>query len=158
MFKTIVWATDGSEAADRALPFAKALAGQSGRSLVVMHCKELLVGRGGGFPVLADEEDLQAKIRRQVADLREEGLDATFRPLTSVGSHAAHTISGAARDAGADVIVVGTRGHSPVAGLLLGSVTQRLLHVAPCPVLVIPAGEHVTPARTPDDRLQFAAR
>jgi hypothetical protein len=29
-----------------------------------------------------------------------------------------------------------------VAGLLVGSVTQRLLHVAPCPVLVVPAGKH----------------
>jgi nucleotide-binding universal stress UspA family protein len=44
-----------------------------------------------------------------------------------------------ARDAGADVIVAGTRGHAPVAGLLLGSVTQRLLHIAPCPVLAVPA-------------------
>ncbi len=38
----------------------------------------------------------------------------------------------------ADVIIVGTRGHGPVSGLLVGSVAQRLLHLAPCPVLVIP--------------------
>jgi nucleotide-binding universal stress UspA family protein len=45
-----------------------------------------------------------------------------------------------ARAVGADVIVVGIRGHTQLAGLLLGSITQRLLHVAPCPVLAIPAG------------------
>jgi nucleotide-binding universal stress UspA family protein len=37
-----------------------------------------------------------------------------------------------------DLIVVGTRGHSAVVGAVLGSVTQRLLHVSPCPVLAIP--------------------
>ena len=35
--------------------------------------------------------------------------------------------------------MVGTRGHTPLGGMLLGSVTQRLLHIAPCPVLAVPA-------------------
>jgi nucleotide-binding universal stress UspA family protein len=51
---------------------------------------------------------------------------------------AAHVVAEAAREEGADVIVVGTRGRGPLAGLLLGSVTQRLLHLAPCPVLAVP--------------------
>jgi nucleotide-binding universal stress UspA family protein len=65
MFSTVIWATDGSEAADRALPYAKALVDGPGRTLVVVHCKELLTGRAGGYPVLADEGELQEKIRRQ---------------------------------------------------------------------------------------------
>ena len=50
----------------------------------------------------------------------------------------AHAIEEVAAEADADLIVAGTRGHSPVAGLLLGSVTQRLLHIARRPVLAVP--------------------
>jgi nucleotide-binding universal stress UspA family protein len=64
MFKTIIWATDGSEAADAALPFAKGLAEGEGHKLVVVHSKELLRGRAGGYPMSADEDELQSKIRR----------------------------------------------------------------------------------------------
>lgn len=152
MFKTVVWATDGSEAADRSLPYAKALAAGGDRTLVVVHSKELLVGRAAGYPVHADEDELEAKIRRQVDEARDEGLDATLKLARGAAPGAAHMIADMAREVGADVIVVGTRGHAPVAGLLLGSVTQRLLHIASCPVLAVPPGtrtaaeEHETAA------------
>jgi nucleotide-binding universal stress UspA family protein len=140
MFKTIVWASDGSENADKALPLAKELATGEGRSLVVVHSNERFVaGRGSGYPVLADEDELETKIKGQVEEAKSEGIDATFRLISGAGGQAAHMIAEAASEANADVIVVGTRGHSPVAGLLLGGVTQRLLHVAPCPVLAVPA-------------------
>ena len=139
MFRTIIWATDGSETADRALPYAKDLAGGVDGRLVVVHSKELLVGRAGGHPVLADEDEVEAKIERQIEELQAEGLDASFRIVSGAAPHAAHMISDAAAELGADLIVVGTRGHTAVAGLLLGSVTQRLLHIAPCPVLAVPA-------------------
>jgi nucleotide-binding universal stress UspA family protein len=142
MFNTIIWATDGSETADRALPYAKALAAANDAALVVVHAKELVVGRTGGFPVLPDEEELQAKIHHQVEEAREEGLDATLRIVSGSAPGAAHMIADVAREVGADVIVVGTRGHGPLAGLLVGSITQRLLHVAPCPVLAVPTGEY----------------
>src|ERR1044071_8018128 len=136
MFKTIVWATDGSEHADRALPYAKQLAKAHDAALFIVHSNEMFVGRAGGYPVLADEEELEAKIRGQVAELREEGFNALFHVSRSTHGPA-HMIAEFARDIGADVIVVGTRGHGPIAGLLLGSVTQRLLHIAPCPVLAV---------------------
>jgi nucleotide-binding universal stress UspA family protein len=139
MFKTILWATDGSDAADAALPYAKALAEGKGHTLIVVHSKELLRGRAGGYPMYANEDELVAKIRGQADELRSEGLDVTLRIETGAAPGAAHMIAEAARSLGADVIVVGTRGHTAIGGLLLGSVTQRLLHIATCPVLAIPA-------------------
>ena len=145
MFTTIVWATDGSDAADRALPFAKALALDSGARLVVVHVAEFVGGRFGGYAAYSDDEELEAKIIRQVHEARDEGLDATFTFLKAGQAGAAHLIVEAAREVDADLIVVGTRGHGPLAGLLVGSVTQRLLHLAPCPVFAVPVGKHTEP-------------
>lgn len=144
MYKNVLWATDGSEAADRALIHAKALAAESQTPLLVVYCEELTVpGRGGGsFPVHANEDALQAKIHRQVAELSDNGTPATLETTRSMVGGAAHAIAEIASRDQADVIVVGTRGHTPLAGLLLGGVTQRLLHIAPCPVLAVPSAHN----------------
>lgn len=141
MFKKVMWATDGSDAADQALAFARALAAEGGREMLVAHCEELTMpGKGGGsFPVHANEDELQAKIERQVAELSGNGIAATLQLTRARVGGAAHALADAARESGAEVIVVGTRGHTALAGLLLGSVTQRLLHIAPCPVLAVPS-------------------
>jgi nucleotide-binding universal stress UspA family protein len=136
VFKTIVWATDGSHASDRALPFAMALARGDGRALVVVHVKELLQGER---PRHAGEHEIEAKIRDQVDEARDAGLDATLKLVSGAPSGAAHMITEVARDVGADLIIVGTRGHAPIVGLIIGSVTERLLHIAHCPVLAVPA-------------------
>jgi nucleotide-binding universal stress UspA family protein len=138
MFKTVIWATDASQTADSALPFAKRLAQEGGSKLIVVHSNEILHGRAGGHPVLADEEDLESKIESQVEELRKEGLDATLKLVSGTAADPAHSIADVAKKWDADVIVVGTRGHGPVVGALVGSVTQKLLHLAPCPVLAVP--------------------
>jgi len=142
MFKTILWATDGSANADRALPVVKELAEAKGATVLVAHCRELLTGRAAGFPINADEDELVAKVRKQAAELESVGFNVRVDVVTASGTNAPQVIAEIAREDGADVIVVGTRGHSPLVGAILGSVTQRLLHIAPCPVLAVPALEH----------------
>jgi nucleotide-binding universal stress UspA family protein len=143
MFNTVMWATDGSDSADQAMGLAKTLASDSGGRLIVAHCEELMppAKGGGGFPIHGDAEELKAKIQRQVAELSGEGIQASVEMLRTTAGHAAHEIADSAREQGAEVIVVGTRGHTALKGLLVGSVTQRLLHVAPCPVLAVPTNE-----------------
>lgn len=145
MFNKVIWATDGSEHADRALEFARSLAADSGGQLLAVHCIELTLpgkGPGGRYPIHANENELQEKVKLQVAELSQDGVRASLQTARTEVGGAAHVISDIARDAGADVIVVGTRGRTALTGLLLGSVTQRLLHIAHCPVLAVPAPNH----------------
>ena len=138
MFKVIIWATDGSSGAAQALPYAKSLAQADGARLVVVHVDEFGVGRGVGYSVNVDEAEVQAAIRKHVEDLKQEGLDATLQATRVSMGGAAHVIADIADKEGADLIVAGTRGYGPLSGLLLGSVTHRLVQIVHCPVLVVP--------------------
>jgi len=138
MFEVIVWPSDGSKNADRALEHARRLAEVSSGVLIAVHVQESLVEKWAGYPVQIDEGEVERKIEAQVAELRDAGIDATYERRDALSGGAAHVVAELARERGAQLIVTGTRGHGPVAGLLLGGVTQRLLHVAPCPVLVVP--------------------
>jgi nucleotide-binding universal stress UspA family protein len=144
VFKTIVWATDGSEFADSTLPLITGLAGVHGSRIVAVHVNELLRGRFGGAPVLADEDELRHKIVSQVTDLQAAGFDAELEVRTTHRVDTSSLIAESAAAAGADLIVIGTRGLSEIGALLHGtSVAKGLTHVAPCPVLVIPPADAV---------------
>ena len=144
MFKEVIWATDGSDAADQALPLAKILAQESGGELLVIHCVERTepFRTGGAYPAHPDADELKAKIEGQLAELSKSGVSARLELTEARMGGAAHAIAELAESRDADVIAVGTRGHTALAGLLLGSVTQRLLHIAPCPVLAVPPKEY----------------
>lgn len=137
MFETIVWATDGSVLADRALPTVIELARDHDARIVAVHANTLLAGRFGEAPLLSDDPELVAKIERQVDELRELGLTADLHVVT--GTHdATDLIVKAVHDVEADLIVVGTHGHGGFRSAVLGSVARGLLHRASCPVLSIP--------------------
>lgn len=137
MFKKIVWATDGSECADKAFAVASSLAAESAATLLAVHSVEYLVAKGA-TPAHVDEDARQEKINKQIADLAASGVTASVKTVDGGMAGAAGTIAELAKDQDADLIVIGTRGHTALGGLLLGSVPQRLLHVSPCPVLVVP--------------------
>ncbi len=138
MFKVIIWATDGSNGANQALPLAKDLAHAHGARLIVVHVNELAVSRAKEA-VIFNEDEVQDAIRKQVEDLKQEGLDATLEVADVMGGGPAAAIAEIAAKEGADLIVAGTRGFSTLVGLLVGSVTHRLLHIAHCPLLLVPS-------------------
>jgi nucleotide-binding universal stress UspA family protein len=139
MFKSIVWASDGSGLAQKALPLVKDLARAENASITIVHVVERVEGGGAvGLPRRADEAQVQEKLKEDAAALEQDGFSTKLEIRGDVGARPAHEIVTIARDVAADLIVVGSRGHTAIGGLLLGSVTNRLLHISPCPVLVVP--------------------
>ena len=137
MFETIVWATDGSEPANHALEHVRELAEPHGSRIVAVHANELIRGRAGGAPVLADEPDIRKRLELQVAELRAADFDATL-DVRSGSRSVATLVEQAATDVDADLIVVGTHGRGGVTAALMGSVARALCHAATRPVLVVP--------------------
>src|SRR3954467_14167588 len=105
MFKTIVWATDGSELADRALPLVIGLARAHRSKIVAIHANEMLVGRLGGTPFITDEPEAVEKIERQVEELRRAGFVAELRVIHGIDGTATMIAQAAASEADASLIV-----------------------------------------------------
>jgi nucleotide-binding universal stress UspA family protein len=137
VFKTIAIGLDGSDGAKQAIPFAVELARRDGAKLVLAHVEEDIAGKGGG-PIHFNEDEIQAEIKRQAEGLTAEGVETTVKMTSVFLGGPARAIAKIADEADADLIVVGTRGQSAVVGVVLGSVAQRLLHLAHQPVLVVP--------------------
>lgn len=138
MSSKIVVGLDGSVGSDRALEAAVEVAKRDGAAVVLCHVVERIAAKGDMAPVHADEPEVKARVEEQAAGLREQGIDTEVRFQVIVLGGPGRAIADLAEEVGADLIVVGTRGHSALAGVLLGSVTQKLLHLAQCPVLCVP--------------------
>lgn len=135
--ETVIVALDGPES-ERALPAAQELAKQFLARIVIVHVNQLIPGaRGGRFPLHADEDVRTARMHEVLADLRTQGFDADLELSTTSLGHPATIIARAAERHSAGRIVLAARRHSGVLGALGSSVSQKLLHSAPCPVLVV---------------------
>jgi len=138
MFERILLAVDGSPANAAAVQTAAGLSARTGASVIPFTVIMPQPVRGAIIqPNQAAFADMLAAVRTQVEE-------AGGKVEKVVESHAglrgpAREILECAREERADLIVCGTRGHGAWAGSVLGSVSQRLLHDPPCPVLVVPA-------------------
>jgi nucleotide-binding universal stress UspA family protein len=155
MFETIVWATDGSELADRALETVKDLAAIHDSKVVALHVNELLPGLYGGAPIRTDDPDLRERIAGQVDELLADGVNASLE-IRAGGRDVAAQIAEAAEDLDADLIVVGTHGRGAVAGAVWGSVAKGLCHASHRPVLVVPRARAVERSSEKVERLTTA--
>lgn len=134
--------TDFSVQADAALTYAIGLASKFGATVTLVHVFDDPFGAGGVYsgeymPIPAEMRDeMLADLRRRLAEAVARGGHSEVTTQLLVGP-IAKTIVGAAREHGADLIVMGTHGRSAVAHLLLGSVAERVVRTAPCPVLTV---------------------
>ena len=142
----ILVATDGSEGADRAVDYAARRAKADGAELLIVN-----VMGGYGLPdkvFLAFTNDQNVLLKELLASqsaatlttardrAREAGVSTIV--LESRTGEVAQTIIDIAHEKNADAIVVGKRGAGRVAGILLGSVSQKLVSFSPLPLTVVP--------------------
>jgi len=136
MFRKILVPVDGSEHSEKALSLVEEFASKFGSEVLVFHVREKWVGRGGSWDVDLTEEDVNVA-EEAAQKLAGKGVNAKSERQTALSGHAAQGIVRAADDNSADVIVMGSRGLSDWSGLLVGSVTHKVLHMAPCPIVVV---------------------
>jgi nucleotide-binding universal stress UspA family protein len=132
---TILHPTDFSEQAAYALQLACSLARDYGARLVVLHVFRPPVVYGEGL-IPPDLGSLKEEERDQLQRLQVPDVGVRAERRLADGDPAAETIR-AARELGADLIVMGTHGRTGLGRLLMGSVAEQVVRKAPCPVLTV---------------------
>lgn len=144
LYQRIFVPLDNSTPSELALSEAIRLGGVLGATLILAHSVEVpMYGRGN--PEVLDDASLEqplldgGKQLLQAAQARvaAAGLAVEPRVLTNRGRPIAEVLLTAAREAAADVIIMGTHGRSGILHLLLGSVAEGVLRQADLPVLLV---------------------
>jgi universal stress protein A len=138
--RTILAPVDFSERSQAALKYALRLALEFGASLVVLHALDPLIA--AGRVESARLRQLKSAARSE-AEQRLEDLHQELRPsgvrarLVLRPGSATETIVAFALESKADLIVMGSQGRAGLNRLLIGSVAERVVRHASCPVLVV---------------------
>ncbi len=136
--KRIVVGVDGSPSSIRALEWAIRQARLTGDVIDAIYAWHVATSYGPVVDVpdygALGQEIMSKAIAEAQAATSETGASGQIRPHVVEG-HPVQVLLDAAR--GADLVVVGSRGHGGFSGALLGSVSQNVVHHAPCPVLIM---------------------
>ena len=144
--KNILVATDFSEPSGVALAYGRDLARSYNAQLHVLHIVEDVMMRYSsevGFAVPQLQEELEDKAR---VDLNAQITDDDRRtlqlvPVVETAVNIADAVVNYAKANDIDLIVTGTHGRGAVKHFLMGSVAERVVRTAPCPVLTVRAHE-----------------
>jgi nucleotide-binding universal stress UspA family protein len=137
MFGTILLAVDGSDHSEHAAATATKLATATGDKVVVVHVTEFMVGRAAGPVELDGDRQAIERAKQQAKELEAAGVSASVELSHAPVGHVAKVVVDAAEKYGAGVIVMGSRGRTDLAALVLGSVAHKVLHLSDRPVLII---------------------
>ena len=154
LLKTVLVATDFGPASEVALRYGQTLARRFGAELHVLHVVENIFARAmDGYGYAAISPDVQLDIeyagRKQTDALLsdDDRRELRAKASTVTSNSPAAAIVEYARDNGVDLIVLGTHGRGAIGHLFMGSVAERVVRTAPCPVLTLrhPEREFVLP-------------
>ena len=138
MFAKILVAVDGSESAKRAFDKSVFLAQKCNSKLFVVHV--VLDWEYGGDSAATFEliEDLRARGIELLEQCKKQALQSSVEVETVLeqGDYA-HEIIEVAKRKDCELIIMGSRGMSPIKELMLGSVSLKVMHHASCPVMVV---------------------
>ena len=156
---TILVATDFSECSEAALEYGRALARHFGATVHLIHVVEMSPLWAGSqftaYDVVLIQQTMEEEARKALADVANKDLGPPpTLTIVKTAPSPALAIVDYAREAKVDLIVMGTHGRGMMGHLLLGSAAERVVRIAPCPVLTVrhPEREFVTP-----DALQVVA-
>jgi nucleotide-binding universal stress UspA family protein len=146
--KKILAPTDFSEYGREGVDYAIELASHFKADLILLHvvAEELFAVMGEGsteFPVDQMMEDRRSDMQELVSGVVRPklGTHATIKEIVTLGSAFVKIIE-TAKSEGADLIVMSTHGRTGLSHLLIGSVTERVVRKASCPVLSVRPAEH----------------
>ena len=143
--KNIVVATDFSESAAVALAYGRELARTFNARLHLVHMVEDVMTRYSpevGFAVPELQKNLEEKSRRDLrALITEDDRSLSIIPVVETCINIPHALVDYAKTNAIDLIITGTHGRGPIQHLLMGSVAERVVRTAPCPVLTVHAKE-----------------
>ena len=137
MYDRILLAVDRSEMSKRAVAAARDLARLSDGEVRVLHLRERETGIRKVSMTDETVADANAVVLSALEVLTAAGVKARGEVRNATYGYAAREIAGDAKDHDADVIVMGSRGHGDLAGVVLGSTVHKVIHLADRPVLVI---------------------
>jgi nucleotide-binding universal stress UspA family protein len=147
--KNILVATDFGEAADSALCYGRELAGRFGATLHVLNVVENFYATTFGaetysaiVPEMQRELEHAARARLAETLIDSDGSGPQTRPAVMTSGSPAYAIADYAREYSIDLIIMGTHGRGALAHLMMGSVAERVVRIAPCPVLTVRHPEH----------------
>ncbi len=138
MYERVLVGLDRSQHAQRALEAARELATLADGDVRVLHIREGQVAFGRGGPLEDDSEDsAEALVDAAVKQLADAGLRATGSVRAALSGAVAGDIIDEAKEWGAGVIVLASRGLTDLEGILVGSTTHQVIHLSQIPVLVV---------------------
>jgi nucleotide-binding universal stress UspA family protein len=141
--KTLLVPVDFEPTSDRALSYGRELAGMFGARLHILHVvDDVFALSAGSEGALSAFPGLQRSIENSARSQVDERISDEDRQRGAVGAvltstSPAHAIVKYAQDAGVDLIVMGTHGRHGAPAALIGSVAERVVRTAACPVLTV---------------------